>query len=74
MRLVYELTGRECKPGDVTIIKGEAWIVTLTPKPHKPASSGHVHLTSPCGAHTATYYVGVIGAEWIEREDRDEHH
>lgn len=71
MRLVYELTGRECKAGDVTLVDGQAWIITHTPKPHKPESSGRVSLESPSGANTRTLYVSVIGAEWIEREDRE---
>jgi hypothetical protein len=39
--------------------------------PHKPASSGKVTVKYPSGG-AAEYYVGVIGAEWIEREDRPE--
>lgn len=78
MRLVYELTGKEVKEGDVVIVDAMAWIIDSTPRPHKPASEGRVYLIAPEAEHERdypdvhrSYYVSVIGAEWIEREDRE---
>lgn len=77
MRLVSELTGKEVKAGDVVLVDGEAWIIQFAPKPHKPESSGRVYLVAPDHEErttpnaTRSYYVSVIGAEWIEREDRE---
>lgn len=42
------------------------------PKPHKPESSGRVYLKDKDGTTEYAYFVGVINAEWIEREDRQE--
>ncbi len=73
MRLVYEETGEEVKIGDVVDI-GMSEMVTVDyfRPPHKPSSSGKV--TVGFGKDNRggqiEYYVGVIGAEWIEREDR----
>jgi hypothetical protein len=65
MRLVYETNGVEVKVGDIAIdFRGDQHRVKALHEPHKPSSSGHV--TTDVGY----FYVGVIGAEWIEREDR----
>jgi hypothetical protein len=70
MRLVYKETGKEVKRGDVVVLRdGTSAIVNSFPKPHKPASSGLVYITTE-GEIDSSYYVAVIGAEWIEREDR----
>ncbi len=78
MRLVYKNTQQEVKVGDeVTTSKGQTLIVKSFNQPHKPSSSGLVELsdTSAVYGKDATFemYVGVIGAEWIEREDRREY-
>ena len=66
MKLVYEGTTREVKVGDeVTLGDGETVTVTYFRPPHKPSSSGKVSVDG-----NREYYVSVIGAEWIEREDR----
>jgi len=73
MRLIYNEYGTEVKVGDeVTLRDGVKARVTYFAKPHKPASSGKVSIESGSGDNTrsAEYYVGVIGAKWIEREDR----
>ena len=77
MRLVYtaplphEIV--EVAVGDNVLLGNdeEQAVVHYFRPPHKPASSGKVTVKYPDGS-TAEYYVGVIGAEWIEREDRDE--
>ncbi|MDR3502928.1 MAG: hypothetical protein P4L79_10120 [Legionella sp.] len=80
MRLVYKDTGVEVKIGDkVKDFRGEPLIVTGWRKPHKPSSSGfvsvvdadeYVDLKEDGRSHGSEFYAGVIGAEWIEREDR----
>lgn len=70
MRLIYNEDSTEVKVGDeVTLRDGVKARVTHFAKPHKPASSGKVSVETEHG-HTAEYYVGVIAAKWIEREDQ----
>lgn len=72
MRLVYEATGKEVKVGDKATLKdGEQVTVTYFVKPHSPASSGKVTVRTEDGGNRE-YYVSIIGAKWIEREDREE--
>lgn len=71
MRLVYKETGAEVKVGDViTMPDGDKCEVTYFRPPHKPSSSGKVLVKFEGRNCNIEYYVGVIGAEWIEREDR----
>ena len=70
MRLVYKATGKEVKVGDIaTTFRGEKVTVEYFREPHKPSSEGKVYVKDENG-FGSEYYVGVIGAEWIEREDR----
>lgn len=72
MRLVYKDTGVEVKVGDEVDISGEPHLVSYFREPHKPNSSGKIVVT-PRGIADSTgreYYVGIIGAKWIEREDQ----
>jgi hypothetical protein len=76
MRLIYPATNKEVKIGDEIHLRNDALglkaRVEYFREPHKPASSGKVNVTvfGTEREFTAEYYVGVIGAEWIEREDR----
>jgi hypothetical protein len=74
MRLVYEASGKEVQVGDTVHLDGNAYTVWHFAKPHKPASSGKVFIRpiSNENGFSSEYYVGVIGAKWIEREDRGE--
>ena len=72
MRLVYKADGCEVKVGDTVVVNSEVLTVTYFRKPTSPASSGKVSVKSTGSAYDAEYYVSVIGAEWIEREDRGE--
>ena len=76
MKLVYTKTGTEVKVGDVVeIAHGQKVKVTYFCEPHKPSSSGKVsvqYFGYPEGEGTMEYFVNVIGAEWIEREDRQD--
>lgn len=69
MRLVYSDTKKEVKVGDILHRNGRKFEVEHIRKPHKPASSGYVTVLVNDSA-PREFYVSVIGAEWIEREDR----
>ena len=72
MRLVYKATGKEVKVGDVVTMRdGEKCEVKYFTEPHKPSSSGKVTVKEEGCSFCMEYYVSVIGAEWIEREDRN---
>jgi hypothetical protein len=73
MQLIYAATGKPVQVGDiVTLSDGGQAVVEFFREPHKPSSSGHVSVsvTGGRGAGSAEYYVGVIGARWIDREDQ----
>lgn len=65
MKLVYTQTQTPVQVGDQVTVNGQVVRVDHFRPPHKPESSGRVTLSNG-----AEYYVSVIGAEWIEREDR----
>lgn len=68
-RLVYKDGNAPVAVGDVVILNsGEVAEVEYFRPPHSPASEGRVSVR--CGKQTSEYYVGVIGARWIERTDR----
>lgn len=71
MKLVYKATQVEVKVGDkVETTRGEKVTVLSFRNPTSPASEGKVHVSHDGKTFKPEYYVGVIGAEWIEREDR----
>ncbi len=79
MRLVYKNSGNEVKVGDVVPdFRGELQKVISFREPHKPSSSGKVSVKTPLPpvgdgpafSDEREYFVSVINAEWIEREDR----
>lgn len=78
MKLVYKATGLPVALGDTVILLGsgeEARVAHFKP-PHKPSSQGHVTVDFPLHKRrranaTREYYVSIIGAEWIDREDRE---
>jgi hypothetical protein len=75
MRLVFKRSGREVKIGDKIDIAGggdpaEIVEVTYFRPPHKPSSSGKVSVKDVHSGQESEFYVSVIGAEWIEREDQ----
>lgn len=65
MRLVVQATGEEAKIGQTY----NGHLLTYFRRPHKPSSSGKCSVMDESG-QTREYYVGVLGLEWIEREDR----
>lgn len=71
MRLIYIKTGEEVVIGDqVTLRDGEVVRVAYFRPPHKASSSGKVSVEGLLGGPQSEYYVSVIGAEWVDREDR----
>lgn len=68
MRLVYKENELPVTVGDFVKIGDEYWRVIYFRPPHKPSSEGRV--TIERGDIQSEYYVSVIGAEWIDREDR----
>ena len=71
MKLVYEESGERVDSGDhVTLRDGEEAIVEWCERPHKPSSQGHVTLRMKKSNGTQQFYVSVIEAKWVEREDR----
>lgn len=73
MQLVYTATKQPVKIGDKVALKDDKTvIVTGFQKPHKPASTGRVYVRYVDFATTTecAYFPSVIGAEWIDREDR----
>lgn len=72
MRLVYKGTDKEVQVGDITpTVKGEMVEVTYFREPHKSTSEGKISVKSKDAEWSREFYVSVIGAEWIEREDRE---
>jgi hypothetical protein len=69
MKLVYKDSGAVVNVGDVCLIDGEGYTVVFFREPHKPSSSGKVSVAD-ASDFTRELYVSVIGAEWIERDDR----
>jgi hypothetical protein len=72
MRLVYKGTQLEIlvKVGDEVIINKVTYVVEYFRKPHSPASSGKVTVRRPKAPGGEEYYVNIINAEWVDREDR----
>lgn len=74
MRLVYTTTGKPVLPGDIHTINGFELRVAHTPEPHKPDSEGKIDFYSAGGIMGPSFYCSIIGARWIEREDRAYEH
>ena len=69
MKLIYTDTGKEVRVGDrVELISGLVTVTHFRP-PHKSSSSGKVTVRFPDGS-CVEYYVSVIGAKWVDREDQ----
>ena len=75
MRLVYtDNPTREVKIGDeIKAVRGglgEVFIVESFSKPHKPSSSGKVSVIVDGHCGSCEYFVSVLGAEWVDRDDQ----
>ena len=70
MKLVYEDSGELVLTGDVVKLDDGDAMVTYFREPHKPSSSGKVCVKYRNTDVTREFYVNVIGAKWIDREDQ----
>lgn len=72
MELVYESSMQPVKLGDVVHLdRYPACIVLNIIEPHKPASTGRVHLRTMSESKTfLEFFPSVIGAKWIGRTDQ----
>ena len=75
MELVYESSGESVQIGDLAQTgKGEVVVIQGIEKPRHSASTGRIYVTPKGvkydGLNSRSYFPSVIGAEWINREDR----
>jgi hypothetical protein len=70
MRLIYTASGELVKVGDQVMVGAELYVVLYFREPHKPSSSGKATVSLVGYSQQSEYYVSVIGAEWVDREDR----
>lgn len=68
MKLIYTDSKKEVKLNDIVKdFRGDKVEVLYFEEPHKRSSSGKVRVKNLNDGSTGYYYVGVIGAEWMER-------
>ena len=71
MQLVYTATQKPVTIGDVVPdFRGDLVKVISFDKPHKSSSVGKIILKENNSEHQGEYYVSVIGAGWINRDDK----
>jgi hypothetical protein len=71
MNLVYKNSGNPVAIGDVVeTFRGDRVEVTYFREPTSSSSEGKVSCKNVDSDWQQEYYVGVIGAQWINREDR----
>lgn len=70
MKLVYKYTNKPVLVGDTVKVWGNPACVDDFQPPDKPDSAGKVKVTFLLTGEKWEFYVTIIGAEWVEREDR----
>lgn len=66
MKLVRQCSGEQVNVGDrVVDFRGTTAVVTGWSEPHKPESTGRVHITEGENS-TGSYYPEVFGLEFVE--------
>lgn len=71
MRLIYKDSKQPVKIGDIVDLgKGEMVDVQYFREPHKAGSTGKVTVETVNTGLRREYFVGIIGAAWVEREDQ----
>jgi len=69
--LIYWETREPVQVGDVVHLRGNPFTVTGWVEPHKPASTGRVHIRAMSErGYFSEYFPSVIGAVWIGRTDQ----
>ena len=64
--------GELVQPGDNAFtFRGEPCVVNHFARPHKSSSEGKITVQVEGERGSAEFYVSVIGAQWINREDRN---
>ena len=63
MKLVHKSTGVEVQLGEQVESREEVYTLSGWAKPHKPSSSGRVHVKD-CEGHEHEYFPHVFGLEW----------
>jgi hypothetical protein len=69
MKLIYTSSNAPVLVGDKVRVGDEMVVVDYFRPPHKPSSSGKITVRTAEG-WTREFYVGVIGAKWVDREDQ----
>lgn len=73
MNLIYTKDKTPVNVGDKVEIDGQLLEIKFFSKPHKASSSGKITV-APVGTeefgNDREFYVNIIGAEWINREDQ----
>lgn len=70
MRLVYRKNGKAVEVGDKVKIRDDEYEVTYFREPHSSNSSGKITVRGEGDEFSNEYYVGIVGAVWVEREDQ----
>ena len=71
MNLVYETDGKLVKVGDKCRLRdGEEVTIEYFRKPDTSNSSGKVSVSAEGCDFQREYYVSIIGAHWVNREDQ----
>ncbi len=72
MKLVYAQSKTPVYVSDqVNLSSGELFTITAIIEPHKPESTGRVVGIIKGASYENSYFPGVIGAEWQDRDDQD---
>lgn len=71
MILVYTKDKTPVYVGDKLTLNDDEFTITSITEPHKPASTGRVNGLFEGAGYESSFFPGVIGAEWINREDQD---
>lgn len=70
MKLIYKDSKEEVKVGDRRQLDDGIYTVEAFEQPYKPSSQGKITVKRDDDDFAQTFYVSVIGAEWIDREDQ----
>jgi hypothetical protein len=71
MHLIYKKTRAAVLVGDVVHLHGKPFVVTGWAEPHKPSSTGRIHVRAMSErGYFTEYFPEVIGASWTNRTDQ----